>query len=232
MAINTEQLREAVAHSRPFMSALAHGESIAVLSTVRPDAHGPLAEVVRAAQRDYTEQYLTGGSRKRYRRQVAYYVTTADGYVLGYTAADGTAVACLEATASVPVLTAVHEGLADAKARGIYHDAREFGMHPRGYVDGEGTIFTLWERDSSTPVQEAAVTRQIAGGTLEARREAYEAMQAADRMGRHVPASERNHAWVTREPAGTEPPATWGEHQQREAAALSAAREAEAEAAA
>ncbi|PQZ53141.1 hypothetical protein CQ040_16310 [Microbacterium sp. MYb54] len=228
--MNTEQLREAVAHSRPFSSTLAHGESIAVLGTVRPDAHGPLAELVRAAQRDYTEQYLTGGSRKRYRRQVAYYVTTADGYVLGYTAADGTAVSCTAATTSVPVLTAVREGLADTKARGIYHEAREFGMHPPGYIDGEEAIFTLWERDPSTPVQEATVTRQIAGGTLEARREAYEAMRAADRLGQHIPASERNHAWVTREPVGTEPPATWGEHQRREAAALSAAREAEASA--
>lgn len=226
MAFNTEQLREAVAHARPFATTTAHGESIAVLGTVRPDMHGPLAEVVRAAQWDYTEQYLTGGSRKRYRRQVAYYVTTADGYVLGYTAADGTAVTCLEATAPVPVLTAVHEGLADAKARGIYHEAREYGMHPRGYVDGEGMIFTLWERDPRIPVQEATVSRRIAGGTLEARREAYEAMRAADRMGLRIPAAERNHAWVTREPVGTEPPATWGEQQRREAAALSAAREA------
>lgn len=184
-------------------------DRIAVLSHTSPRLSGWLAERVHKTQSDYTEQYLTGGSRKRMPGHVVWYVTRAnDGHVLGYVAANGEVVTDRPKGIRADTWRRVRDQL-DAwseQVAGPHSDILQEGLHAAGYDDADhadtGATFHLWERDLTQPVQEATVTR-----TFTDRHAAYLAMREADTMS-HAPFNrprtpENNrHAWISRTTEG------------------------------
>lgn len=178
-----------------------------VVSPMPVGLSGPLAERVETSQREYTAQYLTDGGRRVHRGHVAYYVTTAAGYVLGYVEHSGKPIMAPSTEVTPRRMEAIRAGLA---AHGPSYTARKYGMHEPGYTDGEGMTFTLWARD---PRHDVRLTRPVA--TFTDRDEANAARQEADRFTRYARPEDRQHAWVTRDAEPVPDGITWGEYEAR-----------------
>lgn len=201
-----EEIRDAIAHGRPFYGPKIEGRSIAVLSG-RQNVTGPLAGMVNESAADYEEQYTTGGGRNHPAWHVVYYVTTADPdapgsrYVIAYVTAEGETQIRAHRALPKPLMAAVSEGIrAMDAAREWLNIATDRGDYPVQDDDYAGT-FTLWGRDTRNPIQE---TRALAHFTD--RHAAREAVREYERGGEPYTSptgyrGTRNHAWVTREAA-------------------------------
>ena len=182
-------IADVISHGRPFRSTAARtfaGERIAVL-TGPARVTGPLASDVQRTAADYTEQYLTGGGRERPAWHVVYYVATISGHVIGYVTRAGNSAFDSSSPISPTARATMEAALQEFAAKVSADEVHEFTEYAMQDDDTTGVTFNLHERDSRTPIQEATITR-----TFTDRREAYEAMRAADDLKNH------RHAWITR----------------------------------
>lgn len=166
---------------------------IAVLSHYSlPALSGWLAERVQKTQAEYTEQYLTGGGRKRMPGHVLWYTyRAADGHVLGYVAANGEVVTDRPERMRSDTWERIVADLQTKAGTGDHADIAGEGLHPAGYDDADhadtGATFHLWERSTAVDVRLTEISRSFTD-----RHTAYLARLEADDL------KNGRHAWITR----------------------------------